>query len=934
MLRHAFFAAVFPPLILMAAPSPGSNLPLRVVNPDLLSGGLFSALDAQGAFGRAPLPLRRERAGVVDLSKGKPPLVLDARVGTNIRLGDDPAALPLTQRGQAEPHLARSGSNPALLLATFQDGRFVADGGALDCGYSISRDGGLTWTRDLIPQLTQASGGIYFRATDPVAAIGPQGDLYLNTLASLDNAFGIAALVVSRSTDNGATWSAPAVVFRASSTLVMPDKNWLAVNDYPGTPTTGRLVATWTNFTFAANGASTGSNLLAAISDDRGVTWSTPVAVTAAGSVNQGSQPVFLPDGSLLIVYSSFNDGSTATQFSLQCKRSLDGGRTFPVAATTLVGSITGWDDPDIRDGVYLPTVGVARTTSDIFVAYTGVTGGSPRVFVVKSSDQGTTWTSPAIVSDQPAGVSVMNPAIAVAPDGAAVSVVFMDRRNGTSGNPVVDHYAALSVDGGATWQPNLRLTEMSSDIRYATATSRGYMLGDYLGLAPPLASEPCVAIWCDTRTGDADPFTVRFTPASTPSYTAWATAHGITGFPADDPDHDGFLNGVEFRLGTDPLKTDAGETFVLHRVDARTVDAAWVERTDITDSFPVSTFANFGTTQVVSTSLPSTPLTADQLPTIPLRPNVRWVGARFTSPADTPFTVGHGLKFSAGIPYYVSGELATANTDSRLINVSTRGQVKTGDSQLIVGFVVDGQKTMLVRAAGPALAAFGVTNAIADPQLQLTGSGPVASAPLTNDNWSSSTASTALFSRLGAFPFAANSGDASLVQTVAHGSYSAIISGVNNGTGIALAEAYDADSTPGAPTNPRLLNLSSRGEVGSGDQALIAGFVITGTQPHRMLIRAVGPTLTSFGITAPLNDPVLALYRGTTVVATNDDWEISRSSPAVAATAQRLGAFPLNAASLDAALLITLDPGAYTTIVTGANGTAGVALVEVYDAD
>jgi hypothetical protein len=121
---------------------------------------------------------------------------------------------------------------------------------------------------------------------------------------------------------------------------------------------------------------------------------------------------------------------------------------------------------------------------------------------------------------------------------------------------------------------------------------------------------------------------------------------------------------------------------------------------------------------------------------------------------------------------------------------------------------------------------------------------------------------------------------------------------------------------------------------VGTGENALIAGLVISGNQPRRVLIRASGPGLAQFGIAGTLADPVVTLFQGAAVVATNDDWEISRSGAAVAATAQRIGAFPLNPASLDAALLLTLTPGAYTVVLTGVEGGTGLALVEVYDAD
>src|SRR6185295_17738313 len=97
---------------------------------------------------------------------------------------------------------------------------------------------------------------------------------------------------LSRSTDGGANWTAPTVAFHQTTAQAAPDKEWLAVNDYSATASVGRLVITWTNFTSTATGVSTGNNLLAAISDDRGATWSAPIAITSTGSLNQGSQPL------------------------------------------------------------------------------------------------------------------------------------------------------------------------------------------------------------------------------------------------------------------------------------------------------------------------------------------------------------------------------------------------------------------------------------------------------------------------------------------------------------------------------------------------------------------------------------------------------------------------------------------------------------------
>ncbi|HVU35039.1 MAG TPA: sialidase family protein [Opitutaceae bacterium] len=922
-------------------PPPSGALALRVANPDRLSGGLFSALDAAGAFGGTSAP-QRARLVYADASKGKPPLVLDARVGENVRLGDDSAALPASQRGQAEPFIYRSAANPAMLLATFQDGRY-SDAGAVDCGYALSTDGGLSWSRSLIPQLTSASGGTYNRATDPVSAIGPQGDLYLATLASISGAFDLGAVVVSRSTDGGANWSSPSVVFRSTTTTAAPDKEWLAVNDYATAANSGRLVVTWTNFTTSAAGVATGDNLLASVSDDRGATWGTPVAVTPSGSTDQGSQPAFLPDGSLLVAYVTFPNVNDISPLSIQCKRSTDGGRTFPATATTIVPSVTVWDDPDMRDGVFLPSLAVARGTGALFLTYTALVSGMPHVMVTRSVDSGTSWSPPVAVDDGPPGTSVMNPAVAVSADGQSVSIVFMDRRNSTVALPVVDHYAALSVDGGSTWLPNVRLTERSSDIRYAPPTSRGYMLGDYLGVAPPVSTlQPAVAIWCDTRTGDSDPYTVRFTPSATPDYSSWALARALPNTAPgylQDTDGDGDSDYLEYLSGTNPRTADSGGNLFLRLASPTALDVDWVERADaqrlaVTDGIGSVSPAAYAAVGFRTAGAVPANLTPDQLPQVSPPAGLVWRGVRLPIDAGQAEVVARTARYSAGLPVTVSGLIAAINTRSRLINVSTRGVAGGAAGQMIVGFVVDGPKNILLRAAGPSLTAFGVSDPLPHPQLVLTTLSGTTIGTATTAT-SQQTAATAV--QVGAFPFPSGGADVALVQTVGVGSYTAIASDSSGAAGSTLVEAYDADPSPGAPTGPRLVNLSTRGTIGTGDAAqLTAGFVVTGSEPRRVLIRAVGPTLVGFNVGGFLPDPLLTLYRSgsSTPIASNDDWEIGGSSAVIAATAQRLGAFPFNPASLDAALLVTLSPGAYTAVVSGVNGATGIALVEAYDAD
>ncbi|MGI8432181.1 MAG: sialidase family protein [Chthoniobacterales bacterium] len=218
-------------------------------------------------------------------------VALDLRVGPDLRLGDDPAPLPPTMRAQAEPHMARSPVDPDFVVATFQEGRFT-DGGAVDCGYSVTHDGGLTWTRALIPNLTTASGGPYPRATDPVAAIDLGGRIFLNTEAATDPAFSEGVILVSRSTDGGASFAAPAIVFMPNDGVSFPDKPWMAVNTFAGTTQAGRILVTWTLF-----GASGASPIYRSFSDDHGVTWSAAAPIHGTGTSAQGSQPVFLPDG-------------------------------------------------------------------------------------------------------------------------------------------------------------------------------------------------------------------------------------------------------------------------------------------------------------------------------------------------------------------------------------------------------------------------------------------------------------------------------------------------------------------------------------------------------------------------------------------------------------------------------------------------------------
>ncbi|HEY1110350.1 MAG TPA: matrixin family metalloprotease [Opitutaceae bacterium] len=283
----------------------------------------------------------------------------------------------------------------------------------------------------------------------------------------------------------------------------------------------------------------------------------------------------------------------------------------------------------------------------------------------------------------------------------------------------------------------------------------------------------------------------------------------------------------------------------------------------------------------------------------------------------------------------------------TQLINLSTRAFVGRDSSVMIAGIVVGGatSKNVFVRAVGPALAGFGVTGALLNPTLRIVNS--TGQTVAENDDWETQSGGGTVAGiraaevRRGAFSFQPGSRDAAVIANLAPGSYTAVVSGVNNTTGIALVEAYDDDDVSVTQPTRRFINIATRGQVNSGDNVPIAGLVVTGPGPRTYLIRAVGLTLRkSFGVTNALLDPFLQIYKGETLLRENDDWDApAAGQAALRQAAQTVGAFALTEerdtalrSGLDAATLITLQPGSYTAKVTGFEGATGVALIEIYE--
>jgi TonB family protein len=279
-------------------------------------------------------------------------------------------------------------------------------------------------------------------------------------------------------------------------------------------------------------------------------------------------------------------------------------------------------------------------------------------------------------------------------------------------------------------------------------------------------------------------------------------------------------------------------------------------------------------------------------------------------------------MKINALAVLLASSAAAFAAEPTRLTNISVRAPAGGSDT-LIVGFSVggSGNKPVLLRAVGPTLASFGVTDAVTDPQLQVFQGSTSAGA---NNDWGGGGDLAARFSALGAFALPATSRDAALVLPLAAGSYSAHVTAPSGGT--ALVECYDAE--PNA-TGATLRNISARTLVAPG-RPLTAGFVLTGPLPKLVLLRGIGPGLAPFGISNPLPNPLLRVFSSSgQLVAQTDDWSGASGSALVL---NAVGAFPIATGSRDASSLLALLPGTYTVQVSAVGEESGIGLVEVYD--
>lgn len=306
------------------------------------------------------------------------------------------------------------------------------------------------------------------------------------------------------------------------------------------------------------------------------------------------------------------------------------------------------------------------------------------------------------------------------------------------------------------------------------------------------------------------------------------------------------------------------------------------------------------------------------------------WVLRTASSINDAGWIVGngwrHGKESEPFLAIPTGGKPAGIQT--RFVNVSTRLRTGAGDDALIGGFILrGGPKRLIVRALGPALSQMGFTlpNILSDPTLELyNGRGERVA---FNDNYTDlplaerdEIRNYSLRPAFSGSEYSQTIFDSVIMAILEEGNYTAVVRGKDGAAGNCLVEVYNVDTD----YSPGLVNISTRGPVDTGDNVMIAGFVVRGDREERVLIRGLGPSLAASGVPHPLSDPTLAIYDKNGQIAQNNDWRSVQEQEIIAA------GFPLSDGR-ESAVIASLWPGNYTAIVRGNGDTAGNALVEVY---
>ncbi len=409
-----------------------------------------------------------------------------------------------------EPDVAVSPVNRNVAIAVAHDSRFK-DGGAVDISAAWTTDGGAHWQHRAVHGITKATGGPYDRASDPVVAFAADGTAYLSVLVFYATRCPTAVAVL-RSTDGGQHWGKPHYAHKSSSCNYSDDKNWLVVDNSTASPHFGRVYQFWTPFRYR------GQNYISAPqavrwSDDKGRTWSATSYVTPIDHGSQDSQPMILPDGSIVDTFYDFGAGGAvpdavpgarpesprasmqrnATQSppinasgSVYAAISKDGGATWS-AETEVTNNAGGYAD-NVRCCLF--AADIDSVTHTMYVVWEGGVGTTDPVYVSYSTN-GRQWSSPVRVSRGDVdGVQRVN--VDVVARGGTVYVAYGTRTQARHAGGFVQQQLSVSDNGGRSFAPP-SVVGPRSELKYA-ARAGGYFPGDYIGEA--IAPGRLYAVW------------------------------------------------------------------------------------------------------------------------------------------------------------------------------------------------------------------------------------------------------------------------------------------------------------------------------------------------------------------------------------------------------------------------------------------------------
>lgn len=320
-------------------------------------------------------------------------------------------------------------------------------------------------------------------------------------------------------------------------------------------------------------------------------------------------------------------------------------------------------------------------------------------------------------------------------------------------------------------------------------------------------------------------------------------------------------------------------------------------------------------------------------------------VGATGVQDVYLKFNAGGSTGLAVDSWRFDPASTAPGGPPAILTSIATRAYCDAGNNVTIGGFVISGSaaKRVLVRAVGSSLTAqgLGAGEVLADPGITvhdaLNGNAIVATNDNVGDNTNAAEIATVGASIGAASLLSSDTKSSALLVSLAPGVYTFVARGQGGTAGIVLIEIYDADAAPSGAT---FTSIASRAFCTTNNGVTIGGFVISGTRAKQVLMRAVGPTLTTQGIgqNEVLLDPKINLHdalQGNALIATNDNWGENANAAAIQTIGARIGATPFDAADTkSSALLLTLQPGVYSFVASGNAGTSGIVLIEIYDAD